>query len=130
MTGAVLKFIHIGFGYILCINRIVAVFPVGAEQTKRLARFARSSETYVDMTRGRETKSFILLDDGMFIACAFNPLTLLKRLNEGIRPKEKPLLSTKGGQPMGRILDGDLGEVGLEITEQFDDEDITEEDSE
>jgi regulator of extracellular matrix RemA (YlzA/DUF370 family) len=131
LTGAILKFIHIGFGYIVCANRIVGVFPTKAEQTKRMIRYAKASETYVDMTRGRETKSFILLEDGMLISCAFNPLTVLKRLNEGVTPKDQDWLSTGGGQPVGKETAADLHEIELEIDEEDqEEEEIGEEDSE
>lgn len=81
MCQTPLKFVSMGFGYILCANRVVSVLPNRGEQPRRMARFAKKAQTYLDMTRGRETKSFILMDDGSMVGCAFSPPTVLKRLN-------------------------------------------------
>lgn len=87
MNVGVLKFVHVGYGYVLCMNRIVGVFPPRAEPTKRMVRFAKANDTYIDMCRGNETKSIILMEDGTLVGVAFNPMTIYRRLNadQGIK---------------------------------------------
>lgn len=117
MNVGILKFVHIGFGYTICSNRVVGVFPPRAEPTKRMMRLAKTNDTYLDMSRGRETKSYILLEDGTLVGTAFNPLTIYRRLNEdpGIK-MEKSAKSKKYPEE----------EIDDEIDDEDDDEEIKE----
>ena len=121
MVASNLRFVHLGYGFIVCANRIVAVFPPKSEQAKRMMRFAKTSQTYIDMTRGRETKCYILLEDGAYIGCAFNPLTVLKRLNEDPSPRNVEALSSGAGQPMESVSD-EVEDIDADFYEDDEDE--------
>lgn len=106
VVGSRLRFFHAGYGHVLCANRIVAIFPVGSGPTRRMMTFAKRTETYVDITRGRETKSYILMQDGVLYGCAFNPLTVMGRIN--------------GDTPAKEAVDA----KGVDAEEEYDDTDI------
>ena len=95
MSGSTLRFCHVGYGYIICANRVVAVFPPGAEPTKRMMRNAKTNGIFIDMTRGNETKSYLLMEDGSVISVGFNPLTIQKRLNEDPSARTKKTLAAR-----------------------------------
>lgn len=126
MDVGVLKFCHLGFGYVICTNRVVAVFPPKAEPSKRMMRFAKTNDTMLDMTRGRETKSYILLEDGTLVGVAFNPQTILRRLNED--PGAKMEKSIKSRKYPEEVIDDDIedesDEDEIEESTPFEDEDL------
>ena len=117
MSGSTLRFCHVGYGYIICANRVVAVFPPGAEPTKRMMRNAKTNGIFIDMTRGNETKSYLLMEDGAIIAVAFNPLTIQKRLNEDPSVRTRKTLSAKDYDDEA-VDDGYLDGGNPEYTEE------------
>lgn len=117
MSGSTLRFCHVGYGYIICANRVVAVFPPGAEPTKRMMRNAKTNGIFIDMTRGNETKSYLLMEDGSMISVAFNPMTIHKRLNEDPSVRTKKTLAAKGYDDEV-IDDAHPDDMGLDYTEE------------
>ena len=122
MDTGVLRFAHVGYGYVICANRVVAVFPPRAEPTKRMMRFAKTNGTYLDMTRGNETKSYLLLEDGTMAAVAFNPMTIYKRLNED--PSERTKRTIKAKVYEEEEIDDDNIDEAEDIPEEKTDEEI------
>lgn len=64
MLTTPLKFIHIGFGNMLCANKVTGIMPLGSATAKRLIKESKENRQYVDMTSGHAAKSYLLLDDG------------------------------------------------------------------
>ena len=86
------ELLHIGFGNILAINRVVALISPNSAPTKRLVQEAREKGLVVDMTSGRRTKSVIVADSGHIILAALTAETIANRLEErtaGIRGAEE-----------------------------------------
>lgn len=75
-----LHFCSIGFGYSICANNVRLVGPVKPKMSQRIIKEAKKENRWVDATRQRQTKSFILMDDGMVITSPFHAQTLLARL--------------------------------------------------
>ena len=75
-----LHFCAIGFGYSICANNVRLVGSVKPKAAQRIIKEAKEQGRWVDATRMRVTKSFILMDDGMVITSPFHPQTLLNRL--------------------------------------------------
>jgi len=54
MTG---EMVHVGFGNILAMNRVIAIAAPNSAPTKRSIQEARNKNMLIDMTNGRRTKS-------------------------------------------------------------------------
>ena len=77
MTG---ELIHIGFGNILAMNRVIAIGSPNSAPTKRIIQEARNNGYLIDMTNGRRTKAVIFTDSKHIILAALAPETITGRL--------------------------------------------------
>ena len=75
-----IELVHIGFGNILAMNRVVAMSSPNSAPTKRTIQEGRSKGLLVDMTNGRRTKAVIFIDSGHIILAALAPETITGRL--------------------------------------------------
>lgn len=75
------ELIHIGFGHLVAMNRVVAIVAPESAPLKRVMKEARDRGTLIDATSGRRTKSLLYLDNGMVLAAALGPETIAGRLN-------------------------------------------------
>jgi extracellular matrix regulatory protein A len=76
------ELLHIGFGGVLAVNRVLAILSPDSAPVKRMIREAAEHQLIVDMTYGRRTKSVILLDTGHVALAALQPQTLMGRLTQ------------------------------------------------
>lgn len=74
------ELIHIGFGNILAVNKVVAIVSPNSAPIKRLAQEAKGNGLSVDMTSGRRTKAVIVMDSGHIVLAAITPETITSRL--------------------------------------------------
>ncbi len=74
------ELVHIGFGHLVAMNRVVAVVVPESAPLKRVMKEARDSGTLIDATSGRRTKALVYLDNGMVVAAALGPETIAGRL--------------------------------------------------
>lgn len=74
------ELIHIGFGNILAVNRVIAMVSPNSAPTKRMIQHGRTSGTLVDMTNGRRTKAVIIMDSSHIVLAAIAPETIASRL--------------------------------------------------
>jgi regulator of extracellular matrix RemA (YlzA/DUF370 family) len=86
MTG---EMVHVGFGNILAMNRVVAIASPSSAPAKRTIQEARSKNILIDMTSGRRTKAVVFLDSGHVVLAALAPETITGRLASGrtIKPE-------------------------------------------
>ena len=77
------ELVHIGFGNILAMNRVIAVASPNSAPTKRVVQEGRSKGLLIDMTSGRRTKAVIFTDSGHVILAALAPETIAGRLQAG-----------------------------------------------
>jgi len=77
------ELIHVGFGNILAVNRVVAIASPASAPTKRMVQELRSKGMLIDMTSGRRTKAVIILDSGHIVLSALSPDTIAGRLVTG-----------------------------------------------
>ena len=82
-----IELVHIGFGNILAMNRVIAVASPNSAPTKRVIHDSRSNGKVIDMTSGRRTKAVIFTDDGHIVLAALAPETIANRVQTG-RPVE------------------------------------------
>jgi len=77
MTG---ELIHIGFGNILAMDRVIAIASPNSAPTKRVIQEARNKGLLIDMTNGRRTKAVIFTDSRHIVLAALAPETITGRL--------------------------------------------------
>ena len=64
------ELVHIGFGNILAMNRVIAIASPNSAPTKRIIQEARNKGQLIDMTSGRRTKAVIFTDSGHIVLAA------------------------------------------------------------
>jgi len=74
------KLIHIGFGNMVAINRVVAVASPNSAPTKRTIQEGRNNGLLIDMTCGRKTRTVIFTDSGHVILAGLAPQTIVGRV--------------------------------------------------
>ena len=74
------EMVHVGFGNILAMNRVIAIAAPNSAPTKRTIQEARNKGMLVDMTNGRRTKAVIFIDSGHIVLAALAPETRTGRL--------------------------------------------------
>jgi regulator of extracellular matrix RemA (YlzA/DUF370 family) len=96
----VAELVHIGFGNIVAMNRVVAIASPNSAPTKRTIQEGKNKGLLVDMTSGRRTKAVIIIDSGHIILAALAPETIAGRL-QAIRGSSllKPEPSDEKGEP-------------------------------
>ena len=76
----VIELVHIGFGNILAMNRVIAIASPNSAPTKRTIQEGRNKGLLIDMTSGRRTKAVIFTDSGHIVLSALAPETIASRL--------------------------------------------------
>ena len=79
----VMEPVHVGFGNILAMNRVIAIVSPNSAPTKRAIQEGRNKGQLIDMTNGRRTKAVIITDSGHIILAALAPETIAGRLRAG-----------------------------------------------
>jgi regulator of extracellular matrix RemA (YlzA/DUF370 family) len=74
------EMVHIGFGNIVAMNRVVAIASPNSAPTKRTIQEGKNKGLLIDMTSGRRTKAVIVIDSGHIILAALAPETIAGRL--------------------------------------------------
>ncbi|MBP3198809.1 MAG: DUF370 domain-containing protein [Butyrivibrio sp.] len=73
------KLLHIGFGNIVNVDKIISIVSPEAAPIKRLVQKAKEDGTSIDATQGRKTKSVIVMENGMVVLSALLPETIALR---------------------------------------------------
>ena len=79
----VIELVHIGFGNILAMSRVIAIGSPNSAPTKRTIHEGRNNGMVIDMTSGRRTKAVIFTDSGHIVLAALAPETITSRLQAG-----------------------------------------------
>jgi len=74
-----MELVHIGFGNILVMSRVIAMAAPNSAPTKRTIQEAKARGQLVDMTNGRRTKVVVFVDSGHVILAALAPETIAGR---------------------------------------------------
>jgi regulator of extracellular matrix RemA (YlzA/DUF370 family) len=74
------ELVHVGFGNVIAVNRVVAFLSINQQPTKRLIREVREKGLLIDATHGRKGKTAILFDTGHMMLAAVTPETIAHRL--------------------------------------------------
>lgn len=74
-----MQLINIGFGNVVCANRVVAIVSPESAPIKRIVTDARDRGQLVDATYGRRTRAVIITDSNIVILSAIQPETVAHR---------------------------------------------------
>jgi regulator of extracellular matrix RemA (YlzA/DUF370 family) len=75
-----LRFVNIGFGNLVSIEKIVSIVSPEAAPVKRMVQVAKERSSLIDATAGRKTRAVIVTDSEHIILSAIAPETILNRL--------------------------------------------------
>jgi regulator of extracellular matrix RemA (YlzA/DUF370 family) len=84
------ELLHIGFGNVLAINRVLAIVSPNSAPTKRMVQESKSAGQIIDMTSGRRTKAVLVLDTGHVVLAAIAPDTIARRSAAGRHAEVSP----------------------------------------
>ena len=95
-----IELVHVGFGNILAMSRVIAMASPNSAPTKRTIQEGRNKGLLVDMTNGRRTKAVIFIDSGHIILSALAPETIAGRLQiSRVNPVSKLEQSDEKDEP-------------------------------
>ncbi len=66
----VIELIHVGFGNVLAMNKVIAIASPNSAPTKRAIQEGKNKGLLIDMTNGRRTKAVIFTDSGHIVLAA------------------------------------------------------------
>ena len=75
-----MKFINIGYGNMVAVDRIVALVSPDSAPIKRLIQDAKDDGRVIDVTCGRKTRAVIVTDSEHVILAAIQTETIANRL--------------------------------------------------
>ena len=76
-----MKFINIGFGNMVSVNRIVVIAGPDSAPVKRLVQDAKEEGRVIDVSCGRRTRAVIITDSDHVILSAIQAETITNRLS-------------------------------------------------
>ena len=77
------ELIHVGFGNVLAVNRVIAIVAPNSAPTKRLIQKSKDENRTIDLTSGRRTKAVLIMDSGHIVLAAITPETITGRVASG-----------------------------------------------
>ncbi len=83
-----MKFINIGFGNMVAVDRVVALVAPDSAPIKRLIQDARDDGRVIDVSCGRRTRAVIVTDSEHVILSAIQAETIANRLDDSVEEEE------------------------------------------
>lgn len=77
-----MKFINIGFGNMVAVERIVAIASPDSAPIKRLVQDAKDNGRTIDVSCGRRTRAVIITDSEHVILSAIQAETIANRMDD------------------------------------------------
>ena len=75
-----MKFINVGFGNMVAVDRVVALANPDSAPIKRLIQDSKDDGRAIDVTCGRRTRAIIITDSEHVVLSALQPETIANRL--------------------------------------------------
>lgn len=76
------ELMNIGFGNLVHTDKIISIISSDSSPAKRMVQKAKQSDTIVDATQGRKTKSVLIMESNMIVLSALGTDTLASRFHE------------------------------------------------
>jgi len=83
-----MKFINVGFGNMVAVERVVTIVSPDSAPIKRLIQDAKDAGRVIDVSCGRRTRAVIITDSEHVILSAIQSETIANRLDSGIDEEE------------------------------------------
>jgi regulator of extracellular matrix RemA (YlzA/DUF370 family) len=84
------ELVHVGFGNILAMDKVLAIVSPGSAPIKRMIQAGKGKSLLIDLTSGRKTKAVIIMDSGHIVLVALNAETIASRVaasrSGGVKP--------------------------------------------
>ena len=77
-----MKFINVGFGNMVAVDRIISIVSPDSAPIKRLIQDAKDDGRVIDVTCGRKTRAVIITDSEHVILSAIQAETIANRLED------------------------------------------------
>lgn len=77
-----MKLLNIGLGNYVSAEHLIAIVSPESAPVKRLIQDAKDSNTAVDATFGRRTKSVLVMDSGQIVLSPIQPETIAERMKK------------------------------------------------
>lgn len=90
-----MKFVNVGFGNSVSMEKIVAIVSPEAAPIKRIVQEAKDKGVAIDATCGRRTRAVLIMDSGNVILSAIQAETIVSRASNE-NNEDLKLLSEKG----------------------------------
>ena len=74
------QLVHVGFGNIVAMDKVVAIVSPGSAPIKRMLQAGKSKGLVIDLTSGRKTKAALVMDSGHIVVVAIAPETIAGRV--------------------------------------------------
>ena len=95
-----IELVHVGFGNVLAMSRVIAIASPNSAPTKRTVQEGKNKGLLIDMTNGRRTKAVIFTDSGHIVLAALTPETITGRLQV---TRGDPLLKPEQSDEKGEL---------------------------
>jgi regulator of extracellular matrix RemA (YlzA/DUF370 family) len=86
------ELVHLGFGNIVAINKVIAIVSPASAPAKRLHQEAKNRGLVIDATNGRRTKAMLIMDSGHIVLAAITSETIAGRVSATHKPQLKELV--------------------------------------
>ena len=73
------KLIHIGFGNVVNMGKIIAIVSPDSAPIKRMVQKAKETGMAIDATQGRKTKAVLVMENSQIVLSALLPETISGR---------------------------------------------------
>lgn len=73
------KLVHIGFGNVVNLDKIISIVSPDAAPIKRMVQKAKEEGRAVDATCGRKTKAVMIMENNQVVLSALNIETIVGR---------------------------------------------------
>ncbi|MDX1771112.1 MAG: DUF370 domain-containing protein [Planococcaceae bacterium] len=79
---SIAKFMNIGNGSVVAVNRIISILSPESAPVKRLVQDARDKGFLIDATYGKKTRTIFVMDSEHVVLSAVNNETITARMME------------------------------------------------
>ena len=79
---SIAKFMNIGNGSVIAVNRIISILSPESAPVKRLIQDARDKGFLIDATYGKKTRTIFVMDSEHVVLSAVNNETITARMME------------------------------------------------
>jgi len=80
--------LHIGFGNIVMLGRVIAIISPDSAPVKRIVTEAKEKGNVIDVTHGRRTRAVIMMDNDTVILSSLTSETLGGRISGKLQEDE------------------------------------------